>query len=51
MRSSAVARTQQARNAEAAAKLRRLDALDLVSNMNDFVGLLVIWAERFILSD
>jgi len=51
MRSSAIARAQQAGNTEAAAKLRRLSALDLVGNMNNFIGLLVKWTEPFIPSD
>jgi pimeloyl-ACP methyl ester carboxylesterase len=51
MRSSATLRAQRAGNTEAAAKLQRLDALDLVSDMNNFVGVLVKWEEPFILSD
>lgn len=51
MRSSAISRAQQAGDVEAAAKLQRLDALDLVSDMNNFVGLLVKWTEPFISSD
>ena len=51
MRSSAIARARKAGDAEAAAKLRTLSALDLVSDMNNFVGLLVKWTEPFISSD
>jgi proline iminopeptidase len=51
MRSSAILRAQKAGNTEAAAKLQRLDALDLVSDMNNFVGLLVNRTEPFISSD
>lgn len=51
MRSSAIARAQQAGNTEAAAKLQSLNALDLVSDTNNFVGLLVKWTEPFISSD
>jgi len=51
MRSSAIVRAEQAGNAEAAAKLQKLNALDLVSDMNNFVGLLVKWTEPFISSD
>jgi hypothetical protein len=50
MRSSAIARAQKAGNTEAAAKLHTLNALALVSNMNNFVGLLVKWTEPFISS-
>ena len=51
MRSSAIARAQQAGNAGAATKLQKLNDLDLVTDMNNFVGLLVKWTEPFISSD
>jgi pimeloyl-ACP methyl ester carboxylesterase len=51
MRSSAVARAQAAGNVEAAAELKSLSALELVSDNTKFVGLLVKWTEPFIPSD
>lgn len=51
MRSSAIVRAQAAGNTEAAAELKSLDALQLVSDMTKFVGLLIKWTEPFIPSD
>jgi pimeloyl-ACP methyl ester carboxylesterase len=51
MRSSAIVRAQAAGNVKAATELRNIDALQLVSDMTKFVGLLVEWTEPFIPSD
>jgi pimeloyl-ACP methyl ester carboxylesterase len=51
MRSSAIARAQAAGNTDAAAELKRLSALELLSDNTKFVELLVKWTEPFIPSD
>jgi fermentation-respiration switch protein FrsA (DUF1100 family) len=51
MRSSAIVRAQAAGSATAATELRDMDALQLVSDMTKFVGLLIRWTEPFIPSD
>jgi pimeloyl-ACP methyl ester carboxylesterase len=51
MRSSAIARAQAAGNAEAVNELKTLSALELVSDNNKFIGLLIKWTEPFIPSD
>jgi pimeloyl-ACP methyl ester carboxylesterase len=51
MRSSAIARAQAAGNIEAAEELKRLSALELVSDNSKFIGLLIRWTEPFIPSD
>jgi pimeloyl-ACP methyl ester carboxylesterase len=51
MRSSAIVRAQAAGNGAAATELKNIDALQLVSDMTKFVGLLVEWTEPFIPSD
>lgn len=51
MRLSAIARAQAAGNIEAATELKRLSALDLVSDTTKFLDLLVKWTEPFIPSD
>jgi pimeloyl-ACP methyl ester carboxylesterase len=51
MRASAIARARKASDSKAAAKLKSLSAHDLVTDMDNFVGLLVKWTEPFIPSD